>query len=110
MEVLKPNRENEEIMDIGMRTGTGMEAFRELVPIVGWILGFIALMGTVGLQLASIVFPAIYIPASLRWRGKKALWVLAPVGLSAFVSVVIMDNVLNAYWPDPFITSWLRRL
>jgi TctA family transporter len=109
-EILKPNREDEEIMDIGMRTGTGMEAFRELVPIVAWVLGFIGLMGTVGLQIACIIFPAIYIPASLRWRGRKALWVLAPVALSTFVAVVIMDNVLNAYWPEPFITRWLQRL
>jgi hypothetical protein len=109
MEILKPNRGDVEIMDIGMRTGTGKEAFREFMPVVGWILGFIALMGTVGLQIASIVFPAIYITASLRWRGRKALWVLAPVALSTFVAVVIMENVLNAYWPDPFITSWVQR-
>jgi putative tricarboxylic transport membrane protein len=108
-DLLRPDQRANEIMDIGMRTGTGKEAFRAFLPIVGWIIGFIALMGILGLQLASIVFPAIYITASLRWRGKKALWVLAPVALSTFVSVIIMENVLNVYWPEPFITSWVQR-
>jgi hypothetical protein len=106
-DVVKPDRGPEDIMDIGMRTGTDTEAFRELLIVLGWLIAFVMLMGTVGLLAASIIFPAVYITASLRWRGRKALWVLAPVALSTFVAVVIMDNVLSVYWPDPFIRSWI---
>jgi hypothetical protein len=100
-----------DIMDLGMRTGTDTAAFRALLGMLAWIAAFIVMMGTVGFEIAAVVFPGIYIVANMRWTGRKLLWLLVPIGISAFVTYGVMDYALNVIWPEPFILrgiqSWL---
>jgi hypothetical protein len=106
-EVLYPDQDRGDVMDIAMRTGTDMNAVRALVRILGWIAAFVVAMGTVGLQITAILFPAIFIPANLEWRGKKLLWVLLPMALSAIVVVGILDTMMHVVWPERFLLNWL---
>jgi hypothetical protein len=62
-------------------------------------------MGTVGLQITAILFPAVFIPSNLEWRGKKLLWVLLPMFLSAVVVVGILDTMMHVVWPERFILN-----
>lgn len=105
-EALNPGRVRGEVMDIAMRTGTDTSAFRSLARTLVWIGGFVLAMGTVGLQITAILFPAIFIPANLNWRGRKLLWILLPMGLAAIVVVGLLDNMMHVVWPDRFVLNW----
>ncbi|MFN0073748.1 MAG: tripartite tricarboxylate transporter permease [Chloroflexota bacterium] len=105
-EVINPNRDRGEVMDIAMRTGTDTAAVWALARILGWIGGFVLAMGTFGLQITAILFPILFIPANIDWRGRKLLWVLIPVALSAFVVLGILDGMMHVVWPDRFVLNW----
>jgi hypothetical protein len=106
-EIRRTSVEQRTIMDLGMRTGTDAAAFRALLRMMGWIALFLVMMGTVGFVAARIIFPGLYVVANLRWTGRQMLWVLVPIGLSAFVTLVVMDYAMTVTWPDPFIVRWL---
>jgi hypothetical protein len=106
-EIINPERDRGDVMDIAMRTGTDTEAVRALVRILAWIGAFVVAMGTVGLQITAILFPAVFIPANLDWRGKKLLWILLPMGLSAIVVLGILDTMMHVVWPERFLLNWL---
>jgi hypothetical protein len=106
-EIIYPDQDRGDVMDIAMRTGTDMNAVRALVRILGWIAAFVVAMGTVGLQITAILFPAIFIPTNLEWRGRKLLWILLPMALSTIVVVGILDTMMHVVWPDRFILNWL---
>ena len=95
------------IMDIGMRTGTGTAAVRRLLPLVGWLLGFIVAIGFFGFQASAILFPLFFLPFVMGLRGKAWIWVLVSMAMIAAVTLGIMDNLLNVFWPKPFIRNWL---
>jgi TctA family transporter len=105
-EIVNPDRERGDVMDIAMRTGTDIQAVRALVRILGWIAAFVISMGTVGLQITAILFPAVFIPSNLDWRGKKLLWVLLPMALSTIVVVGILDTMMHVVWPERFILNF----
>jgi hypothetical protein len=105
-EVLNPSRGRGEVMDIAMRSGTDYSAVRGLARTLAWIGAFILAMGTVGLQITAILFPAIFIPANMDWRGRKLLWILLPMGLAAVVVVGLLDNMMHVVWPDRFVLTW----
>lgn len=106
-EFLLPDRERGEIMDIAMRTGTDMAAVRQLAGMLAWIGGFVVSMGTFGLQATAILFPLIFIPINMEWRGKKLLWTLLPMALAAFVVFGLLDGMMHVVWPDRFIWNWV---
>ena len=95
------------IMDIGMRTGTGTAAVRRLLPLIGWLLGFIVAIGFFGFQASAILFPLVFLPFVMGLRGKAWIWVLVSMAMIAAVTLGIMDNLLNVFWPKPFIRNWL---
>ena len=71
------------IMDIGMRTGTGTAAFRRLLPLIGWLLGFIMAIGLIGFQASAILFPLFYLPIAMGLRHWAWIWVLVSMGMIA---------------------------
>ncbi len=95
------------IMDIGMRTGTDTAAVRRLLPLIGWLLGFIVAIGFIGFQASAILFPLFYLPIAMGLRGKGWIWVLVSMGMIAAVTLGLMENLLNVFWPKPFIRDWL---
>ena len=95
------------IMDIGMRTGTGTAAFRRLLPLIGWLLGFIMAIGLIGFQASAILFPLFYLPIAMGLRHWAWIWVLVSMVMIAAVTLGLMDNLLNVFWPKPFIRNWL---
>lgn len=53
--LLSPETQGE-IMDLGMRTGTGFEAFKRLAFVFSWVAGYIIAIGIIGMVWASIIF------------------------------------------------------
>jgi putative tricarboxylic transport membrane protein len=104
--IRKRGKEAEHIFDIGMRTGTDASAVKALLPIFGWIAGFILLGGSIGFKYAAVIFPLLFINANLDWRGKRRLWSLIPAGFAAFVSFVMLDGFLHVIWPERFVLKW----
>ena len=104
--VFSPKGETQ-IMDIGMRSGTGNEAFRRLLITVAWIGGFVLAIGTVGFQISAVLFPLVFILLNVPLRGWTRLWVLVPVSLAAIVTFGVMEELLHVFWPEPFIRNWL---
>ena len=95
------------IMDIGMRTGTDLAAVRRLLPLIAWLLGFIGAIGFIGFQASAILFPLFYLPIAMGLRGKAWIWVLVSMAMIAAVTLGLMENLLNVFWPKPFIRDWL---
>ncbi len=104
---LTTRRSTLRIMDIGMRTGTDTAAVRRLLPLIGWLLGFIVAIGFIGFQVSAILFPLFYLPIAMGLRGKAWIWVLVSMAMIAAVTLGLMDNLLNVFWPKPFIRDWL---
>ena len=105
--VRQGKKERADIFDIAMRTGTDFKAVMNLLPIIGWIIGFVLLGGTIGFKYASVIYPLAFINANLDWQGKKRLWSLIPAGFAAFVSFVMLDGFLHVIWPQRFVLGWL---
>ena len=96
-----------QIMDLGMRTGTGTEAFRRLVVVVGWIALYILAIGFVSLNWASMGFALVFAWVNVRWRGRKRLWALVPAGIIALLVYVVFGLVIYTIWPEPIFRNWL---
>jgi cbb3-type cytochrome oxidase subunit 3 len=96
-----------QIMDLGMRTGTGREAVRRLTYVLGWIAGYILAIGLVGMPYASIGFAIVFAVVNVHWRNAKLLWALVPALLIAILSFGLFDGVMHIIWPEPIIWNWL---
>ena len=105
--VRRAHKKRAEVFDIGMRTGNDASAVRALLPIIGWIAGFMLLAGTIGFKYATVIFPVVFINANMDWHGKKRLWSLIPAAFGAFVAFVMLDGFLHVIWPETFVLSWL---
>ena len=104
---LTTRRSQLRIMDIGMRTGTDAAAVRRLLPLIAWLLVFIVAIGLIGFQASAILFPLLYLPVAMGLRGKAWIWVLVSMAMIAAVTIGLMENLLNVFWPKPFIRDWL---
>ena len=104
--VLRPRRRSGSGLDLQMRTGTDFEAVKKLLVMVGWIAGLMVLSGIIGLKFATVLFPLVFINAKLPWRGRKRLWSLIPAGVTAFLSLFVLDQLLHVIWPQRFILNW----
>ena len=94
-------------MDLGMRTGTGIQAVRRLVVVVGWILLYILAIGFVSLNWASIGFALVFAWVNVSWRGRKRLWALVPAGIITLLVYVLFGQVIYTIWPEPIFLNWL---
>lgn len=98
---------NHEIMDIGMRTGTGTTALRALVRISAWLVGMIVMGAIIGLHFAALGFAFLFAWTSLEWRGRRRLWALAPGVVVGVVVFGVMDRVMHVIWPEQIILDAL---
>ena len=100
-------RGEQQIMDIGMRTGTGTAAVRRLLPLIGWLWGFVVAIGLIGFQASAILFPLFYLPLAMGLRRWAWAWILVSMAMIAGVTLGLMENLLHVFWPEPFIRNWL---
>ncbi len=99
--------EQVDIMDLGMRTGTGRVAFRAFLGISAWLAAMVIGGAIVGLQYATVAFAVLFGFATLQWRGRKRLWALVPGVLVAAVVFGVLDAIMHVIWPDRVILDWL---
>ena len=92
-----------DIMDLGMRTGTGRVAFVAFLRIFAWLAAMVVGAAVVGLQYATVAFALLFGFASLQWRGARRLWALVPAALVAIVVFGVLDRVMHVVWPDTVI-------
>ena len=98
-----------QIMDLGMRAGTGLEAARRLAYVLSWIVAFVVAIGFVSLPYAAIGFAVLFAVVNVHWRGRKRLWALVPAILIATLIYGLFNQVMNVIWPDPIFLDWLFR-
>ena len=99
--------EGEGIMDLGMRTGTGKEAFKSLMVVSAWLGALVIGAAIIGLQYAAIAFAFLFAIVMLPWRGKSRLWALLPGILLTVVIFGVFNTIMNVLWPDPVIWNWI---
>ena len=96
-----------DIMDLGMRTGTGRVAFRAFLGISAWLAAMVIGGAIVGLQYATVGFALFFGFATLQWRGRKRLWALVPAVIVAVVVFGVLDQIMHVIWPDRVILDAL---
>ena len=102
-EMLRMNfygRARVDIMDLGMRTGTGQVAFRAFVVIALWLAAMVVAGAIVGLQYATVGFAVLFGFTTLKWRGRRRLWALVPGVIVAIVVFGVLDQFMHVIWPD----------
>ncbi len=96
-----------DIMDLGMRTGTGQVAFRAFVVIALWLAAMVVAGAIVGLQYATVGFAVLFGFSTLKWRGRRRLWALVPGVIVAVVVFGVLDQFMHVIWPDRVILDAL---
>ncbi len=96
-----------QIMDLGMRTGTGMEAVRRLAVVLGWIAAYIVAVGFISLPWASIGFALIFAWVNVPWSLPRRLWTLAPAALIALLVYGLFEQVTHTVWPERIFLDWI---
>ena len=84
-----------QIMDLGMRTGTGMEAVGRLA------------VGFISLPWASIGFALIFPWVNVPWSLPKRLWTLAPAALIALLVYGLFEQFTHTVWPERIFLNWI---
>ena len=105
-EMLRMNvfaREQVDIMDLGMRTGTGQVAFRAFLVIALWLAAMVVAGAIVGLQYSTVGFAVLFGFSTLKWRGRRRLWALVPGLIVAIVVFGVLDQFMHVIWPDRVI-------
>ncbi len=96
-----------QIMDLGMRTGMGMEAVGRLAVALGWIAAYIVAVGFISLPWASIGFALIFPWVNVPWSLPKRLWTLAPAALIALLVYGLFEQVTQTVWPERIFLNWI---
>ena len=100
-------REQGDIMDLGMRTGTGREAFWKLTSAVAWMVGFVLLIGTIGMPFATIGFALIFGLKQVKLPGRRRLWGALPGAIMAALIYLVFEQLLVIEWPNRVVLVWL---
>ena len=103
---LYPPRQGD-IMDLGMRTGTGGAAFKSFTRIGLWLVGMLVLGAIIGLQWSTLAFAFLFGFVNVKWTGRARLWALVPGIIVAVVVFGVLDQVMHVVWPDRVIADWL---
>ena len=107
--LLSPHAQGE-IMDLGMRTGTGFDAVKRLAYVFSWLAGYILAIGIFGMEYASIAFAFGFAVFTLDWDWPKKLWALLPAAIIAAVIFGFFNPVMFTQWPDLIIVDFFRGL
>ena len=103
---LKP-REQGDIMDLGMRTGTGRDAVWKLTSAVAWMAGFVLLIGVIGMPFATIGFALIFGLTQVKLPGRRRLWGALPGAIMAALIYLIFEQLIVIEWPNRVVLIWL---
>ncbi|MGH7929260.1 MAG: tripartite tricarboxylate transporter permease, partial [Candidatus Binatia bacterium] len=88
-----------QIMDLGMRTGTDVEALRSLGIVITWILSYIVMVGLIGMPWASIGFALVFGVLYFEGRGWQRVWAIIPALLMCLVIFGLFETVMYVEWP-----------
>ena len=97
-----------DIMDLGMRTGTGLAALKRLAYVVAWLAGLVVLSGLVELRYAAIAFALAFGLIHVQGRGLARVFGLIPAVLMAIVVFGIFGTLMVIDWPTRFILGWFQ--
>lgn len=96
-----------DIMDLGMRTGTGTEAFKKLAFVIAWLAGYILAIGVFGMPFASIAFALSFGFATLNWGWPGRLWALLPGAIITAIIYGFFERVMYVDWPQKVVLDLL---
>jgi len=96
-----------DIMDLGMRTGTDLEAVKKLAFVVTWIGGYILSIGVLGMPFASIAFALAFGFSTLKWSWPGRLWAFAPGAIIAAIIYGFFEQVMYVDWPKKVVLDLL---
>ena len=96
-----------EIMDLGMRTGTGQQALKRLVYVVAWLAGLVILSGIIEMRFAAIAFALVFGLIHVRMHGLQRLYGLIPGALMMIIIFGVFGNLMVIDWPHRFILGLL---
>ena len=99
--------EQGEIMDLGMRTGTGMEAFKKLAAALSWLGGFVFFIALIGMPFASIAFALLFGITQVKLPGRQRLWGLLPGVIMAVLIFLVFEKLMVIEWPTKVVLVWL---
>jgi TctA family transporter len=104
--LLSPKAQGD-IMDLGMRTGTGSEAAQKLAYVLGWLAGYIVAIGVLGMPFASIAFALLFGLTNLKWGWPGRLWALVPGAIIATIIFGFFKHVMFVDWPKKIFLDLL---
>ena len=102
----RPRREGD-IMDLGMRSGTGWESLQKLGTTLVWLGGFMLLTVLIGMPAAAVVFALLFGVTQVKLEGRRRLWTLLPCVLTAFLIFLVFENLMVIEWPANAVSAWL---
>ena len=100
-------RQEGEIMDLGMRSGTGRESLRKLGIALTWLAGFMVMTVIIGMPLAAVGFALLFGMTQVRFQGRQRLWGLLPGVIMAVLIFLVFENLMVIDWPDNALSAWL---
>jgi hypothetical protein len=98
-----------QLMDLGMRTGTGADATRRLVIVMIWIIAYVAAVALIGMPWASIGFAVVFGWCEFERSGSPRLWAIVPALLLALLIFGLFEHGMYIEWPTtialPFLSA-----
>ena len=104
--VLTPERDAD-IMDLGMRTGTGLAALKRLGYVLLWLAGLVVLSGIVEMRYVAIAFALAFGLLHVRGSGWTWIYSLIPAAIMAAIIFGVFNTLMVIEWPNRFILGWL---
>jgi hypothetical protein len=77
------------------------EGLRRSLAVLGWVIGFIALIGVIGLPLASVIF----VPALLWARFRAPMWIAAALVAGLWGLMLALQWMLAMRLPGGWLTG-----
>ena len=96
-----------DIMDLGMRTGTGLQALKRLGYVLAWLAGLVILSGIVEMRYVAIAFALAFGLIHVRGGARARVFGLIPAVIMVLVVYGIFGTMMVIEWPDRFILGWL---
>jgi TctA family transporter len=80
---------------------------RRAITFLGWLLGFLALIATIGMLPTVFVFVILY----MRLEGDEKWWLTLTIaaGMTAF-AYVVFERLLHLPWPPTVLGGWFPAL
>jgi len=88
--------------DIGLEADeTSLEGWKRALAVMGWVLGYMALIGLIGIPLAT----AVFVPAILWTRFRAPLWIAAVLVAGLWLLMWALRTGLAMRLPSGWLTG-----